>query len=74
MRKNELYIGSSLEELSLAVSVENFKSLNFEVTIWNDTVWDTALFKINKISFTIYSKQLQYDFVFYFVPLMTKNS
>ena len=47
MRKKRIFIGSSSEELRLAESAKKILEHEFEVTIWNDTVWDTAVFKIN---------------------------
>ena len=47
MRKKRIFIGSSSEELSLAESAKKILEPEFEVTIWNDNVWDTAVFKIN---------------------------
>ena len=48
MIKKKLFIGSSSEELKLAEQVKLLLDSDFEVTIWNDNVWDTAIFKINQ--------------------------
>ena len=63
MRKKRIFIGSSSEELSLAESAKKILEPEFEVTIWNDTVWDTAVFKINNnFLHDLLKATLQYDF------------
>lgn len=48
MRKKSIFIGSSSEELGLAETAKLILEKEFDVTIWNDTVWDTSVFKINQ--------------------------
>lgn len=48
MIKKRLFIGSSSEELKLAEQVKGILENDFEVTIWNDNVWDTSVFKLNQ--------------------------
>ena len=63
MRKKRIFIGSSSEELSLAESAKKILEPEFEVTIWNDTVWETAVFKINNnFLHDLLKATLQYDF------------
>ncbi len=63
MRKKRIFIGSSSEELSLAESAKKILEPEFDVTIWNDTVWDTAVFKINNnFLHDLLKATLQYDF------------
>lgn len=63
MRKKRIFIGSSSEELSLAESAKKILEPEFEVIIWNDTVWDTAVFKINNnFLHDLLKATLQYDF------------
>ena len=63
MRKRRIFIGSSSEELTLAESTKKILEPEFEVTIWNDTVWDTAVFKINNnFLHDLLKATLQFDF------------
>jgi len=48
MRKKSIFIGFSSEELGLAEVAKSILEKDFDVTIWNDTVWDTSVFKINQ--------------------------
>jgi hypothetical protein len=48
MRRKSIFIGSSSEELGLAEVAKLILEKDFDVTIWNDTVWDTSVFKINQ--------------------------
>lgn len=48
MIKKKIFVGSSSEELKLAEQVKALLEDDFDVTIWNDNVWDTAIFKINQ--------------------------
>lgn len=49
MRKKRIFVGSSTEELELAKTakaiLENEK--DFEVTIWDEDVWENAVFRLN---------------------------
>lgn len=63
MRKKRVFIGSSSEELSLANTAKLILEKDFEVTIWNDSVWDTAVFKINNNFLNdLLKASLQFDF------------
>jgi hypothetical protein len=63
MRKKRIFIGSSSEELSLAESAKKILEPEFEVTIWNDSVWDTSVFKINNNFLNdLLRASLQFDF------------
>jgi len=46
--KRRLFIGSSTEALSLANEAKSILDEYFDVTIWNDNIWDTAVFRINQ--------------------------
>ena len=48
MIKPKLFIGSSSEELPLAEKARDILQSEFDVTIWNERIWDTAVFKINQ--------------------------
>ena len=43
MIKKKLFIGSSTEELGLAQAAKSILEKDFDVTIWNEKVWDTAV-------------------------------
>lgn len=63
MKKKRLFIGSSSEELKLAESVKKLLEKDFDVTIWNDNVWDSAVFKINNNFLAdLLKASLQFDF------------
>jgi hypothetical protein len=63
MRKKRIFIGSSSEELKLAQSAKTILERDFEVTLWNDSVWDTSVFKINNNFLNdLLRASLQFDF------------
>lgn len=63
MRKKRIFIGSSTEELKLAQSAKTILERDFEVTLWNDSVWDTSVFKINNNFLNdLLRASLQFDF------------
>lgn len=63
MIKKKLFIGSSSEELPLAESAKSILEKDFDVTIWNEKVWDTSVFKINQNFLSdLLKASLQYDF------------
>lgn len=63
MIRKRLFIGSSSEELKLAEQAEAILSADFDVTIWNEKVWDTAVFKINQNFLSdLLKATLQFDF------------
>lgn len=61
--KKRLFIGSSSEELDLAKAAKLILDSHFDVTIWNDNVWDTSVFKINQNFLAdLLKASLQFDF------------
>lgn len=63
MRKKRVFIGSSSEELPLAEIAKKQLSADFDVTIWNDSLWDTAVFRLNQNFLSDLMKaSLQFDF------------
>jgi len=63
MIKKKLFIGSSFEELKLAEHIKELLDDDFDVTIWNDNIWDTAVFKINQNFLAdLLKASLQFDF------------
>lgn len=63
MRRKRLFIGSSSEELKLAELAKQVLEKDFDVTIWNDTIWDSSVFKINQNFLNdLLKASLQYDF------------
>lgn len=63
MRKKRIFIGSSSEELKLANAAKKILEREFEVTIWNDSVWDTSVFKLNNNFLNdLLRASLQFDF------------
>lgn len=47
MKKPRLFIGSSSEEIGTAEIVKKQLESDFDVTIWDDNLWDKAVFKLN---------------------------
>ena len=63
MIKKRLFIGSSSEELKLAEAAKLILERDFDVTIWNENVWDTSVFKINQNFLSdLLKASLQFDF------------
>lgn len=63
MIKKKLFIGSSSEELPLAERAKIILDKDFDVTIWNEKVWNTSVFKINQNFLAdLLKASLQYDF------------
>lgn len=63
MRKKRIFIGSSSEELELANKAKEILNQEFDVTIWNDNVWETSVFKINSNFLnSLLKASLQFDF------------
>jgi hypothetical protein len=61
--KRKLFIGSSTEELQLAEAATSILEADFDVTIWNNSVWDSAVFKINQNFLAdLLKASLQFDF------------
>jgi len=63
MIKRKVFIGSSSEEIKLAEIVKSVLEKDFDVTIWNDNVWDTSVFKLNQNFLSdLLKASLQFDF------------
>ena len=63
MIKKRLFIGSSSEELKLAEAAKAILEKEFDVTIWNENIWDTAVFRINQNFLAdLLKASLQFDF------------
>lgn len=63
MRKKRVFIGSSSEELKLAETAKKILEADFDVTIWNENVWDASVFKINNNFLNdLLRASLQFDF------------
>src|SRR5688572_22841772 len=61
--KKKLFIGSSSEELKLAEAAKAILDADFDVTIWNNSLWEPAVFKINQNFLAdLLKAALQYDF------------
>lgn len=45
--RKRVFIGSSSEELSLAQQAKAMLETDYDVTIWNETIWDKSVFKLN---------------------------
>lgn len=63
MRKKRIFIGSSSEAIDLAETAKSLLDSDFEVTIWNESIWDKAVFKLNQNFLNdLLKASLQYDF------------
>lgn len=63
MIKKKLFIGSSSEELKLAKRAKLILEKDFDVTIWDEKVWDSSVFKINQNFLSdLLKATLQFDF------------
>lgn len=63
MIKKKLFIGSSTEELGLAQVAKSILEKDFDISIWNEKVWDTSVFKINQNFLSdLLKASLQFDF------------
>lgn len=65
MRKKRIFIGSSSEELDLANIAKTLLEFekDFEVTIWNEEVWEKAVFRLNSNYLNdLIRATLQFDF------------
>ena len=65
MRKKKIFIGSSSEELDLANAAKAILEFEkeFEVTVWNEQIWDRAVFKLNNNYLNdLIRATLQFDF------------
>ncbi len=63
MRKRKIFIGSSSESIALAEQAKSYLEGDFDVTLWNDNIWDTSVFKLNQNFLNdLLKASLQYDF------------
>jgi hypothetical protein len=65
MRKKKIFIGSSSEEMVLANLTKSLLEMenDFEVTIWNEDVWEKAVFRLNNNYLNdLIRATLQFDF------------
>lgn len=46
--KKKLFIGSSSEELDFAKAAKSILEKDFDVTVWDENVWDKSVFRINE--------------------------
>lgn len=61
--KRKLFIASSTEELRLAERAKTLLNDDFDVTIWNESIWDKSVFKINdNFLNSLLKATLRYDF------------
>ena len=47
MLKKKVFIGSSSEEIGIAKIVKGLLDSDYDVTIWDENVWDKSVFKLN---------------------------
>ncbi|TGD56542.1 CBASS system CD-NTase-associated NAD(+) hydrolase Cap12 [Flavobacterium humi] len=63
MIRKKIFIGSSSEEIGLANAAKAILDKDFDVTIWNESVWDNSVFKINNNFLNdLLRASLQFDF------------
>lgn len=63
MIKKKVFIGSSSEELPLAEAAKSILAKDFDVVIWNESLWETAVFKINNNYLSdLLKASLKFDF------------
>lgn len=61
--KKRVFIGSTFEELKLANTAKKILDEHFEVVVWNDSLWDTAVFRINQNFLSdLLKASLKFDF------------
>jgi hypothetical protein len=61
--KKRIFIGSSSEELELANAARQILESEFDVTVWNDRIWDSAVFRINQNFLSdLLKASLKFDF------------
>lgn len=61
--KKKIFIGGSSEELGTAEIVKAILEKDFDVTIWNDTLWEKEVFKLNNNFLTdLLKAPLKFDF------------
>lgn len=63
MKKKKIFIGSSSETIDLANAAKSILESDFDVTIWNESVWEKSVFKINHNFLNdLLKASLQFDF------------
>ncbi|HEX5154160.1 MAG TPA: STING domain-containing protein [Parafilimonas sp.] len=61
--RKRIFIGSSSEELQLANTAKQILETEFDVTLWNDRIWDVAAFRINQNFLSdLLKASLKFDF------------
>jgi predicted nucleotide-binding protein len=61
--RKKVFIGSSYEELQLANTAKQILETAFDVTLWNDRIWDAAAFRINQNFLSdLLKASLKFDF------------
>ncbi|MBR9845292.1 MAG: nucleotide-binding protein [Algicola sp.] len=61
--KKRIFIGSSSEELGTAKLVKSVLENDFDVVIWNESIWDKSIFKINNNFLSdLLTATLKFDF------------
>lgn len=61
--KKRIFIGSSSEELGTAKIVKSILEKDFDVIIWNESIWDKSIFKINNNFLSdLLTATLKFDF------------
>lgn len=61
--KKRLFIGSSSEEIDLANQAKKILEKDFDVVVWNDKIWDSAVFRINQNFLSdLLKASLKFDF------------
>lgn len=61
--KRRIFIGSSSEELGTAEIVKSVLEKDFDVVIWNESIWDKSIFKINNNFLSdLLTATLKFDF------------
>lgn len=63
MIRKKLFIGSSSEEIELAKAAKVLLERDFDVSIWNEKLWDNAVFRLNESFLSdLLKASLKYDF------------
>ncbi|RCW93632.1 CBASS system CD-NTase-associated NAD(+) hydrolase Cap12 [Winogradskyella arenosi] len=61
--KKRIFIGSSSEELGTAKIVKSILEQDFDVVIWDESIWDKSIFKINNNFLSdLLTATLKFDF------------
>jgi hypothetical protein len=63
MVKKKIFVGSSSEEIKLAELAKSLLENELDVTIWNEKLWDSCVFKINENFLSdLLKASLKFDF------------